>query len=107
MDCPFCSSVDNTKDGFARGRQRYECKHCQYHYTVTRRSNERPAETRQLALELYLEGLGFRAIGRILKVSNTAVLGWVKKYGKSVELPVLDERADRRVFGKQRYCYSY
>ena len=91
MDCPRCGSSRYIKDGQSNGRQRYECKQCQYHYTVTRRSNERPAETRQLALDMYLEGLGFRAIGRLLNVSNTAVLGWVKKYGKSVELPVPDE----------------
>ena len=91
MDCPRCGSSCYIKSGKINGRQRYECKQCQYHYTVERRSNERPAETRQLALDMYLEGLGFRSIGRLLNVSNTAVLGWVKKYGKSVELPVLDE----------------
>ena len=91
MDCPRCGSVANTKDGFARGRQRYRCKHCQYHYTVSTRSSEKPPETRQLALELYLEGLGFRAIGRILKVSNTAVLGWIKKAGEKVALSPGDE----------------
>jgi len=36
---------------------------------------------------MYQEGLGFRAIGRILKVSHTAVFGWVKQAGASVELP--------------------
>jgi len=94
MDCPRCGSSRYIKDGQSNGRQRYECKQCQYHYTVTRRSNERPAETRQLALDMYLEGLGFRAIGRLLNVSNTAVLGWVKKYGKSVELPVPAETVE-------------
>ena len=77
MDCPRCQSVDYRKDGVVNGRQRYECKQCRYHYTVKKRSNERPPETRQLALEMYLEGVGFRASGRILKVSNTAVLGWL------------------------------
>ena len=91
MACPRCGSVENTKAGLALGRQRYKCKHCQYHYTVARRSHERPAETRQLALDMYLEGLGFRAIGRLLNVSNTAVLGWIRKAGQPVELPVTDE----------------
>ena len=34
---------------------------------------------------MYLEGLGFRSIGRILGVSNVAVLKWVKNIGKTVE----------------------
>jgi len=40
---------------------------------------------------MYLEGMGFRAIGRVLKVSNTAVLGWIKKFGTPVQLPPTDE----------------
>ena len=91
MDCPRCHSSRFIKDGISDGRQRYECKQCQYHYTVEKRSNERSLETRQLALKMYLEGLGFRAIGRLLKVSHTAVFYWIKKAGKTTELPVESE----------------
>ena len=34
---------------------------------------------------MYLEGLGFRAIGRLRNVSHTAVFGWVKQAGEKVE----------------------
>ena len=88
MDCPRCASVNYVKDGIVTGRQRYACKSCQYHYTVTKRSGEKSPETRQLALDMYLEGLGFRAIGRLLHVSHTAVFGWVKQAGENVERPV-------------------
>ena len=91
MDCPRCGSNRYIKDGMIKGRQRYECKQCQYHYTVAKRSNERPPETRLLALNLYLEGMGFRAIGRVLNVSNTAVLGWIKKAGSGVALTPQEE----------------
>jgi hypothetical protein len=37
------------------------------------------------ALHLYLEGLGFRSIGRFLGVSNVSVLKWIKSFGKGVE----------------------
>ena len=63
MDCPRCGSVDYVKDGIVNGRQRYQCKQCPYRYTVSKKSDVRPLETRQLALAMYLEGLGFRAIG--------------------------------------------
>jgi predicted GNAT family acetyltransferase len=56
-----------------------------------KRSGEKPPEPQQLALDMYLEGLGFRAIGRLLKVSHTAVFDWVKKSGKAVSLPVENE----------------
>ena len=34
------------------------------------------------ALHLYLEGMGFRAIGRFLGVSNVAVLKWIRNFGE-------------------------
>ena len=88
MDCPRCGSGTYCKDGIVNGRQRYLCKQCRYRYTVVKKSNVQSPETRQLARNMYLEGLGFRAIGRLLNVSHTAVLGWIKAAGKAVELPV-------------------
>jgi transposase-like protein len=37
------------------------------------------------ALHLYLEGLGFRSIGRYLGVSNVSVLNWIRSFGKEVQ----------------------
>jgi len=37
------------------------------------------------ALELYLEGLWVRSIGRFLKYSHVGVHHWIKSYGESIE----------------------
>ena len=37
------------------------------------------------AIQLYLEGMGFRSIERILGLSHVSVMNWVKKLGKSIE----------------------
>ena len=87
MDCPRCGSINHRKDGIVGGRQRHYCKDCHYRYTVQQKSNTKSATTRRLALEMYLEGLGFRAIGRILKISHTIVYYWVKEWGERVALP--------------------
>jgi len=87
MKCRKCSSEENIKFGKIDGVQRYQCKCCGYLYTVERRSTEKPPEVKQMALDLYLEGLGFRAIGRILKISHGTVYQWVRKTGESLELP--------------------
>jgi transposase-like protein len=87
MDCPKCKSNHHVKDGIIRGKQRYKCKDCRYRYTVERKSDVKTRETRRLALEMYLEGLGFRAIGRILKISYGTVYVWVKEWGTQVDLP--------------------
>ena len=87
MNCPKCKQTEKTKDGIVRGKQRYKCKSCNYRYTVAKKSEVKPAETRRLALEMYLEGLGFRSIGRILKISHVTVYYWVKRWGEEVRLP--------------------
>jgi len=45
-----------------------------------------PPATCRLALEMYLEGMGFRQIGRILRISHITIYKWIKKWG-SVHLP--------------------
>lgn len=91
MDCPRCQSTDYCKDGLIKGRQRYLCKKCKYRYTVEKKSDVKSAETKRLALEMYLEGLGFRSIGRILKISYGTVYQWVKEWGSKVSLPQSDQ----------------
>ena len=84
MQCPKCNSDDYTNDGIVKSKQRYKCKKCNYRYTVPIKSTAKPKELKRLALILYLEGLGFRSIGRILEVSNVSILNWIKYFGKSV-----------------------
>ena len=42
-------------------------------------------ETKKYALKLYLEGNGFRSIGRLMNVSNVTVLNWIRKLGKTAQ----------------------
>jgi len=69
----------------ARGKQRYRCKNCNYRFTVERRSSEKPLELKQKALRLYLEGMGIRAIGRVLNINFVTVYYWIRKFGESIE----------------------
>ena len=91
MNCPKCKNVEYCKAGFAGGRQRYKCKSCSYYYTVFQKSDVKSAATKRLAFQMYLEGLGFRAIGRILRISYGTVYQWVKKWGSNLELPKRNE----------------
>ncbi|MGH9949236.1 MAG: IS1 family transposase, partial [Pyrinomonadaceae bacterium] len=83
MKCPKCKSERIVKDGKAKGKQRHLCKVCGYRHTVEYKG--KPPEIKRLALQMYLEGFGFRSIGRILKVSNVAVMKWIKSFGEQVE----------------------
>lgn len=94
MDCPRCGSLNHRKDGVVGGRQRHYCKDCQYRYTVEKKSDVKSSQIRRMALEMYLEGLGFRAIGRILKISHVTVYYWVKEWGENVSLPQKEKCVD-------------
>src|SRR6218665_3252378 len=87
MNCPRCKSSEYSKDGIVNLRPRYKCKKCVYRYPVEKKSDLKSDETKRLALEMYLEGLGFRSIGRILKISYGSVYKWVKEWGEKVSLP--------------------
>ena len=87
MNCPRCNSTLKTKDGIVRLKQRYKCKCCNYRYTVEKKSDVKSKEVRRLALQMYLEGLGFRSIGRILQISHVTIYYWVKQWGTSIDLP--------------------
>lgn len=88
MKCKYCWSEKYSKNGFAHGLQRYKCKSCQRNFTT-----QTPAgysmEMRLRALKMYLEGLGFRSIGRILNVSNVTVFNWIHSFAKN--FPQKDE----------------
>ena len=84
MDCPKCGGQSNCKDGMVKGRQRHLCKVCGHRYTVSQRAGAGNRAIRRQALELFLEGLGFRSIGRILGFSNVTILNWIRAFGEQV-----------------------
>jgi len=91
LACPKCSHSVATKSGIVNHRQRWKCKACGYHYTVASRGF--PKEVKRQALELYLEGLGFRSIGRILKVSHVSVYNWIRTFGEKLN----EIKSDKKV----------
>ena len=86
MNCPRCKSNNNYKTGIINNRQRYKCKSCQYYYTVSQKSTGVSQDIKRLGLEMYLEGIGFNSIARVLDVSHVTVQQWIKGYEKMKEL---------------------
>ena len=93
LKCPKCGCNKRVKNGFNNKKQRYLCKKCGCHYTVSKRGY--PEQIRRKAIQLYLEGNGYRRIERILNVSHVSVINWVKKAGaKLEEVPKKDEKVE-------------
>lgn len=79
--CPNCNSENFVKSGIVKNRQRYKCKDCNYFFTVNKHGKEVESYYVNKALQLYLEGLSYREIERVLGVSHVSVMNWVKKFG--------------------------
>ena len=82
--CNKCSSDSNVKNGFMNGKQRYLCHGCGSNFTLNDRRRI-SADKKKLAIHMYLEGLGFSSIARVLEISDVIVLKWVEKIASIVE----------------------
>lgn len=78
--CPKCQSDKIIKSGIIKGKQRYKCKQCNYHFTVDKKGKEIDPYYVVKALQLYLEGLSYREIEKLIGVSHVSVMNWVKKH---------------------------
>ncbi len=81
IECPKCQSTHVVKSGIINQRQRFHCKNCNYFFTVNKIGKKIDEYYVIKALQLYLEGLSFREIERILGVSHVTVSNWVKEHG--------------------------
>lgn len=78
--CPNCNSERYIKSGVVKDRQRYKCKECNYFFTVNKIGKGIDDYYVNKSLQLYLEGLTYREIERILGISHVSIMNWVKKY---------------------------
>lgn len=86
-ECSKCGSTERQhKIGLtAAGSQRYKCQPCGSKYTPPPAQRGYPEAVRQQAVRMYLDGLNFRRIGRLLGVDHVSVMNWVNAYADKVE----------------------
>ena len=77
MRCPVCEGTDLIKRGWKSGHQRYVCRACGRYCTDSQPKFS--AQTKAMAIEMYMNSMGIRAIGRVLGASPAAVLKWIAK----------------------------
>jgi len=61
-------------------------------------------EVRMKAIELYLEGIGYRGIGRIFKINHQSVANWIKAY--TAQLPPAEQPKEPRA-GEQDELFTF
>jgi len=67
MDCPCCGSIEYIKNNIAKNDNNTNANSVS-RITRSKKSDKMSVESLPQALGIYLEGLDFRAIGRVLKV---------------------------------------
>ena len=83
--CPRCQCKTFVKNGKNNNKQRYKCKQCAYNFSIDKLKQGIDQYYVKHCLQLYLEGMGFRAIERVVGVSHVSVINWVKQDGKALK----------------------
>lgn len=87
LNCKKCTSISYVKSGHIRGHQRYKCLGCGCQFTETKARGVSPV-LKNLAIILYAHcGLSMLGIAKLFKVSNVAVLKWIRKFSDKIILP--------------------
>lgn len=84
MRCPKCGSEEKVKNGKRGEKQRYLCKGCGCNYTKSS-SYHYSLEERRRAINMYMDGNGFRAIERQLGIPHVTVMRWVRSLGEKIQ----------------------
>ena len=82
------------KNGIVLGKQRYLCKDCGRNFRQYKPKYN--TETVTKIVKAYLNGLGFRAIGRIFDILRMSVFYIIKKLGTKLE-DLRKKRLKRRI----------
>jgi transposase-like protein len=85
MECKRCKTKEIVHNGKVRNKQRYKCKSCYFNFVEVDERRGKNLDKQKMAIHLYLENMGFRAIGRVLGVSNVTVLNWIRSAGEWIK----------------------
>lgn len=69
------------------GSQKYRCHACQKVYNPAPKKQGYDPEKRCMALKMYVDGLGFRRIGRLIGVNHQSVVNWINAYHAALPPP--------------------
>ena len=79
VECRYCHSLDVSKHGVQRGKQRYRCKKCNRSFQLDYRYNGRKKGIKEQIIMMAQNGSGVRDTSRVLKVSMNTVMSCLKK----------------------------
>ncbi|HJW90467.1 MAG TPA: polysaccharide biosynthesis tyrosine autokinase [Anaerolineales bacterium] len=102
VTCPRCQQTtrQNKAGKTTSASQRYRCMHCGHKYTPNPKLHGYPDDLRRQALQLYLDGMNLRRIGRRLGIHHRTISLWVKANADSLlQEPLPDEATTAEMDG--------
>jgi transposase-like protein len=116
MNCPNCHSKKIRKNGHRRGKQNYQCKECGRQFITQHSQVGYPSSVKENCLKMYVNGMGFRALERVMGVNHNTVIRWVRNIAIALpdapevsEIPEITEIDELQTFvGKknQRWLWT-
>ena len=83
MQCPRCGSDHIRKNGKKKGKQNNICCTCGRQFIALYDPPKGYSDDiKRECLEMYVNGMGFRAIERVKNVHHTTIINWVKQVGE-------------------------
>lgn len=93
MKCPKCSFTEIRKNGFRRGKQCYQCRHCGRQFVESPKIQPDPKQIKKLCLKMYVNGMGLRGIereiaggiippatlSRVTEIDHTTIIHWIRE----------------------------
>ena len=105
MKCPKCGSEEKQHrvGKLPSGSQRYRCYSCGCKYTPEKKPYSYDEEFRKKAVQLYVDGMNLRRIGRHLGVHHQSVANWAKAHAEQLpEAPVPEKWITQRLMNSLR-----
>ena len=105
--CPHCGHDEHViKSGLNHTKsQRYRCQQCRRYFTVDPQPHGYDLALRKQALQLYLEGTSFRAVGRLLGLHHQTVSNWITEAAHTLPTHVTDAIPTETIELDELYSY--
>jgi transposase len=87
--CKHCGFGESVKHGRVRGKQRYRCKQCGFHFVEgDARAKESLVAKKAMAIVLYsLAKASFGMLGKVFGVSRALTYRWIKEVAETLPEP--------------------
>lgn len=87
MQCPDCGSEHIRKNGHRRGKQNHICVQCGRQFIDSYIPRGYSDWMKRLCLRMYVNGMGFRGIERVIRVAHSSVISWIQQVGECLPDP--------------------